>query len=333
MIKFGIIGTGTRGQIYAKTIEQSDQAVVAAITDINKESLELNTKKYNTNGYTNFDKMFEQEELDAVIVATPDFLHKDPVVTAAKKGIHIMVEKPFSTDIKEATEMVAAIKQGGVKCLVGFENRWNSPFVAVKESVDNNELGEIITLNSRLNDTIYVPTKMLKWSKSSTPGWFLLSHTIDLAWWLKNVNPTKVFAVGTRKKLVSMGIDTYDSIQATVTFSDNTHATFTTSWILPDSMPLLYDFKYEIIGENGSLYVDLQDQMVKKAGGHFSHLHTLGTPINGKLTSAPSQMLLSFIDNIRYDTDPIAGPEDGLLNTKIVNALHKSIEEKEIQDI
>ncbi|MDY0393765.1 Gfo/Idh/MocA family oxidoreductase [Virgibacillus halophilus] len=157
------------------------------------------------------------------------------------------------------------LNKGGVKCLVGFENRWNSPFVAVKEAVDNKDLGEIITLNSRLNDTIYVPTKMLKWSTNSSPGWFLLSHSIDLACWLKNMKPTKVFAVGTRKKLVSMGIDTYDSIQATITFSDDTHATFTSSWILPESMPLLYDFKYEIIGEDGSLYVDLQDQMVKKS--------------------------------------------------------------------
>ncbi|MDY0393764.1 hypothetical protein RWE15_04010 [Virgibacillus halophilus] len=44
-------------------------------------------------------------------------------------------------------------------------------------------------------------------------------------------------------------------------------------------------------------------------------------------------MLLSFIDNIRYDTEPVAGPEAGLLNTRIVSALHKSIEEKEIQEI
>ncbi|MTW84403.1 gfo/Idh/MocA family oxidoreductase [Virgibacillus dakarensis] len=333
MIKFGIIGMGTRGQIYADTIKQSGTAEVAAITDINEESLEVNMEKYNTNGYTKFGKMFEKEKLDAVIVATPDFLHKDPVVIAAEKGIHVMVEKPFSTDLKEATEMVEAIKRGGVKCLVGFENRWNSPFVAAKETVDNGDLGEIVTLNSRLNDTIYVPTKMLKWSLNSTPGWFLLSHSIDLACWLKNVKPIRVFSVGTRKKLVSMGIDTYDSIQATVAFSDNTHATFTSSWILPETMPLLYDFKYEIIGENGSLYVDLHDQMVKKATGRFEHVHTLGTQINGKLTSAPSQMLLSFIDNIRYGTDPIAGPEDGLLNTKIVNALHKSIEEGEIQEI
>lgn len=333
MIKFGIIGMGTRGQIYADTIEQSNYAVVSAITDINEEGLKINTQKYQTNGYTNFKEMFEHEELDAVIVATPDFLHKAPVVIAAEKGIHIMVEKPFSTDVKEAAEMVEAINLGGVKCLVGFENRWNSPFVSVKNSIDNNELGDIITLNSRLNDTIYVPTKMLKWSNSSTPGWFLLSHSIDLAWWLKSVKPTKVFGVGTQKKLVSMGIDTYDSIQATVSFSDNTHATFTSSWVLPESMPLLYDFKYEIIGEHGSLYVDLHDQMVKKAGGHFEHLHTLGTPINGQLTSAPSEMLRSFIDNIRFDTSPVAGPDDGLLNTKVVNALHKSIEQQNIQEI
>jgi predicted dehydrogenase len=125
---------------------------------------------------------------------------------AAQKGIHIMVEKPFSTLVEESEEMLAAVKSAGVKCLVAFENRWNTPFVAVKEAVQNGEIGKIITVNSRLNDTIYVPTKMLKWSKGSTPGWFLLPHATDIALWVKESKPVRAYAVGTKKKLVSMGI-------------------------------------------------------------------------------------------------------------------------------
>lgn len=333
MINVGIIGMGTRGQMYAETVEQSNKATVAAVSDVNDGFLEKTKNHFNANGYTDYKDMFEQENLDAVIVATPDFLHKEPVILAAKKGIHIMVEKPFSTDMEEAEEMAEAIRQNNVKCLVGFENRWNSPFVAAKNAVGNGELGELNTMNSRLNDSIFVPTKMLKWAANSTPGWFLLSHSIDIACWLKEKKPTSVFAVGTRKKLVSMGIDTYDSIQATLTFPDNTHATFTSSWILPESIPLLYDFKYEIIGENGSLNLDLHDQMVKKTTANYEHVPTLGMPIDGRLTAAPSQMLFSFINNISDNTQPTANEEDGLLNAKILNALHKSVETGNIQHI
>lgn len=334
MIKFGIIGMGIRGKMYADTIEKNPYATIQAVTDVNPESLKAAVEKYNTKGYDDFEAMFEKESLDAVIIATPDFLHKKPVMLAAQNGIHILVEKPFSTKVEETEEMSKAIEENNVKCLVGFENRWNSPFVAVKQAIDHGEIGQVVTLNSRLNDTIYVPTKMLKWSAGSTPGWFLLSHSIDMGCWLKQgVKPTKVFAVGTKKKLIQKGIDTYDSIQATISFEDNTHATFTTSWILPESMPMIYDFKYEIIGEEGSYQIDLSDQMVHHAGNRYEHVHTLGTPVNGAVTYAPGYMLNAFIDNIRLDTEPIAGPQDGLLNTKLVHLIHRSIESGEVQKL
>ena len=326
MIRFGIVGMGIRGSLFADTIRQNLYAEVAAISDTYEETLKKSMDKYDVPGYLDAGEMMEKERLDALIIATPDFLHKQPFMLAAGKGLHIMVEKPFSTSTMEAEEMFRAVKTAGVKCLVAFENRWNSPFVAVKNAVQNGDIGRIITINSRLNDTIYVPTTMLKWSKGSSPGWFLLSHAVDMAVWLKESKPVSAYAVGTKKKLISMGLDIYDSIQAIVSFDDDTHAAFTTSWILPDSMPMIYDFKYEIIGETGALYVDLTDQMVRKAGTEFKHVHTMGTIINGQFTSAPSYMLNSFIDNIRLDTKPSSDAAAGLLNTQLIHAIHRSIE-------
>ncbi|HLR02935.1 MAG TPA: Gfo/Idh/MocA family oxidoreductase [Virgibacillus sp.] len=326
MIKFGIIGMGLRGRMFADTIAQNPYAEVAAICDLNQTNLNENKENYGIKGYIDFEKMISETKLDGIIVTTPDYLHKSPVIKAAEKGIHIMVEKPFTTNINDALEMHQAIKTSKVKCLVAFENRWTSPFVEAKNAINNGDLGDIITMNSRLNDTIAVPTKMLKWSKDSSPGWFLLPHTVDMACWLSDKKPIKVFGVGTKRVLVAKGINTFDSIQAVVTFDDHTNASFTTSWVLPESMPQTVDYKYEIIGENGALYVDTHDQMVHKASNKYQHVPTIGTPINGKLRAAPSYMLDAFIDNIRLNTEPIAGSEEALLNTKVVAAIHQSIE-------
>jgi len=331
MIKFGIVGMGIRGSLFADTIVQNPYAELTAVSDAFEATLEKSKAKYGVPGYLDVADMIENESLDALVIATPDFLHKGPVMLAAEKGIHFMVEKPFSTSVEEAGEMYEAVRRSGVKCMVAFENRWNAPFVAVKEAVARGDIGNIVTVNSRLNDTIYVPTKMLKWSKGSTPGWFLFPHATDIALWLKGVRPVSVYAVGTKKKLVKMGIDTYDSIQSIVSFEDGTHATFTTSWVLPESMPLIYDFKYEIIGEDGALYVDLADQMVRSAGASYKHVHTLGTPINGQFTSAPSYMLNSFIDDVRLDRMPESDAAAGLLNTKLVHAIHRSVESGRVE--
>lgn len=326
MIKFGIVGMGLRGKLFADTIEQNRYAKLVAISDLSEDSLKYGKERYGVQGYTDVAAMIRDADLDAIVVATPDYLHKEPVMLAAAKGLHMMVEKPFSTSVSEAEEMYAAVKHAGVKCMVAFENRWSAPFVNVSQAVRNGEIGSIVNINSRLNDTIYVPTKMLKWSRGSSPGWFLLAHSTDMACYLKGVKPVKVYAAGTKKKLVSMGIDTYDSIHTVVTFEDDTNASFTTSWILPESMPLIVDFKYEIIGEDGAFYIDLHDQMVHQAGAVYKHVPTLGTPVNGLLLGPPSHMLNAFIDNVRLDTEPLAGPDDGLLNTRLVDAIHRSIE-------
>lgn len=326
MIKFGIVGMGLRGKLFADTILQSHYAELAAVSDAFAGSLEAAVERYGVPGYTDAAEMMAKEKLDAVVVATPDFLHKEPVIAAARHGLHIMVEKPFSTSVEEALEMEEAVRAAGVKCLIAFENRWSVPFVNVKHAVKSGEVGRVLAINSRLNDTIFVPTKMLKWSQGSSPGWFLLSHSTDMACYLKEQKPVRVYAVGTKQKLAAMGIDTYDSLQTIVTFEDGTHAAFTTSWILPESMPLIVDFKYEIIGEDGALYVDLHDQMVHQAGAVYKHVPTLGTPVNGRLLGPPSHMLHAFIDNIRLDTAPLAGPEEGVINTRLVDAIHRSAE-------
>ena len=166
MIKIGIIGMGIRGTMFADTIRENPYAEIAAVSEYNEETLQVAVDKYQVAGYQDYIKMMDEVEMDGVIVSTPDFLHKDAVVYAANKGIHILCEKPFSTSVAECEEMVAAIQKNKVKCLVAFENRWNSPVVAAKNNIDIGSVGEILNVNARLNDTIFVPTELLKWSKS-----------------------------------------------------------------------------------------------------------------------------------------------------------------------
>ncbi len=328
MIKFGIIGMGIRGKLFAGTIRQNDYAKVVAVADQNADTLKDVCKTFAVKGYERYETMIDKGGIDAVIVATPDFLHKAPVIYAANKGLDIMVEKPFSTNIEECHEMKEAIQKNGIKCLVAFENRWNIPITAVINTLEQGQIGEVYTVNARLNDTIFVPTKLLPWAKNSTIGWFLFPHITDLTCLFKGHNNKveSVYAAGTKKKLVAMGYDTYDTIQAVLNFSDGTHSTFTSSWILPETMPMLYDLKMEIIGDTGTIYIDTQNQMVKMASDDkYNHLHTLGTPINGKLTAGPSFMVHNFIDDLREDRCPITTEVDGVINTMIVSAIHESI--------
>ncbi len=119
----------------------------------------------------------------------------------------ILVEKPFATSVEEGNAMKEAIQKNGVKCLVAFENRWNIPITAVINGSEQGQIGEVYTVNARLNDTIFVRQSFLP-AKNSTIGWFLFLHITDPPCLFKGRDKKvqSIYAVGTKKKLAAMNM-------------------------------------------------------------------------------------------------------------------------------
>lgn len=325
MLKVGIIGMGIRGSLYAKTIKFNAYAEVVAVAEGNNERLEAAQTEFGVLGYADYRKMLEEQKFDIVVIALPDHLHKDVVIDVAKYKCHMMIEKPLATSYEDAVLMVEAIKKAKVKALIGFENRWNPVFLTAKEAVENNELEDIQFFRALLNDAIFVPTKMLGWAANSTVAWFLFPHIIDLSLWMCGKKAVSVKAYGQKRVLKKMGIDTYDTITAVVTFEDGIVGTYSSSWIYSNSLPLVYDLRFEVMGSAGSVEVDCRDQMVHKITDRYSHPGTLGREIYGKPIGFAAEMLNSFIDNVRMDTNPLVELEEALHGIKVIDAVHRSI--------
>lgn len=327
MIRFGIIGMGIRGRLYADTLRQEPAAQVVSVCDTSEQALRQAKEAYGAETFSDYRQLIERGGIDAVIVATPDFLHHDIVMMAAEHGLHIMIEKPFSTDEEEAREMEQAITRAGVKCLVAFENRWSLPFLQAKQLCEQGALGSVLNVYASLNNTQSVPTQMLPWAEKSTPAWFLFPHIVDMAGWLTGKTVRSVYASGVKKKLAAAGMDTFDSIQAVFTYTDDTAGVFTCSWVLPDKYPVVADQKMFLVGEKGCLNLDLSDQMMRMATDlQFSLPRSLPTPVNGCLNAPPCHMLRAFVRNLTEDTAPIADQKAGLENTRILAAVHRSIQ-------
>jgi len=333
MLKVGIIGMGIRGNLYAETIKYNPFAEVAAFAEGHKDRRKEAKSKYRVSAYQDFHKMLQEQDLDIVIIALPDHLHKEAVLAVAEAGCHMLIEKPLATSYEDAREMAAAIRKSKVKALVGYENRWSPVFITAREAVEAGELKDIQFIQAKLNDSIFVPTKMLGWASSSTVGWFLFPHTVDLTLWMTGVKAKRVHAVGQKRILVGLGIDTYDSISATVEFEDGMVATFSSSWIYPESIPLIYDMRYEMVGSAGALEVDLRDQNIHKMTTSYSHPPTLGRDIYGKPLGFAAEMLNTFIDNVKDKTEPMVSLDDALEGVKIVDAIHRAAETGEVLEL
>ena len=329
MINFAIIGMGIRGKLFARIISQHKDTKLVAVCDISEKVLEDTSKKYRVKGYKDIKNLLNKEKLDAVYVATPDYAHKEPVILAAERGLHLLIEKPLATSKVDCLKMKEAIEKAGVKSLVAFNNRWNANFIRAKEAVDAGELGKIISMNVRAVDTLYVPTKMLNWAGKTTPAWFLLSHALDLALWLTGKKAQSVYAKGIKGKLTGMGIDTYDHMHVNVEYQGGALGFFEAGWILPDTMPSLVDHQWEIIGNEGVFYVNQHEQMVRKATKEKYSFPTTISEINIHGTSIGRELFIfnSFLRSIKEDLEPVVKLDEALEVTKILEGLHVSIKE------
>ena len=83
--------------------------------------------------------------------------------------------------------------------------------------------------------------------------------------------------------------------------------------------------RFEVLGSDGALEVDLRDQNIHKMTSRYSHPPTLGRDIYGKPVGFAAEMLNSFIDNVKDDTEPLVDLEDALNGVNIVDTIHRAV--------
>lgn len=325
MVRVGIVGGGIRGSMYARSLAEHPDAEVVAVCDINQAAAERAAAGLGLNAHPDHRSMLAGEALDAVIVATPDFAHTAPIIDAAARGLHLLVEKPLATTSEDVTAVSTAVERAGVQCLVGFENRWNPPILRLHELAAAGELGEVLTQNVMLSNTYYVPLTMLPWAAKSSPAWFLMSHTVDAVTWVAGKPVIEVVARGSRGVLAARGTDTWDVVHALLTFADGTTANLTSSWVLPEVLPSIVDFKYQVVGSAGSVDVDLQDQSLRHAGSSYQWPGMLGGEIDGRLQGPPTWMAQSFVSRLTAGEALTPGLAEGAAVSDIVLAILESL--------
>lgn len=277
--KVGVVGAGTYGSVLINAYygaHKRGEIELAAIADINPDTLSAMKEKYGMKGYLDYKEMLDQEGLDAVAVVTPDYLHEEVVLEAARRGIHILVQKPLSTDIEQGKRMIQAAKDNHVMLYVDFHKRFDPAHIQLRNAIRSGKLGEIEYGYVCMEDKILVPSQWFKtWAQNSSPAWFIGIHFFDLIYWLLGEKPVRVYATGVKKKLVSMGIDTYDSLQSKFEFAGGASITVDSSWILPNSFSSIVNQQIRLVGTEGFQEVDSQDRGVVAAYGSDSYSHVV----------------------------------------------------------
>jgi predicted dehydrogenase len=327
-IRVGIIGAGIMGQQYIRIYQDHPYAKVVTIAAGRIENAKEAAARFGVATATDdWRTITESEDIDAVCIALPDDMHFAATQSALTHGKHVLIEKPMTTDLAEADEIVRLAESTNLKVQVAFNHRWLAPYHQGKVSIAAGEIGEPICAYARKNDTIFVPTKYINWAHKTTPAWFLSCHDIDLVTWFFNSEPIEARAWGVKRVLVAQGIDTYDMIQAQVRYANGAMATFESGWVHPNTFPTMVDSFIGLVGEHGHLHFDRKRESLEMSTPQqFTYPKTfLSADVFGTLRGAFPSCLDDFINAIRKDVAPAVGVRDGRRVTATLTAIHESL--------
>jgi UDP-N-acetyl-2-amino-2-deoxyglucuronate dehydrogenase len=251
MIKLGIVGCGRISEKHFESIAEIEEAKIVACCDIIKERAEESKEKFGVEkSYTNYTKMLEKEEIDAVIICTPSGLHPDMGIEAAKRKLHVISEKPMATKLENADKLIRTCDKEGVHLFVVKQNRLNATMQLLKKAIDKNRFGKIYMVQSNVfwqrPQSYY---DMAKWRGTweFDGGAFTnqASHYVDALYWL--VGPIE--SVMAETATMARQIETEDTGSAIIKFRNGVIGNLNVTML---TYPKNFEGSITVLGENGT---------------------------------------------------------------------------------
>lgn len=338
MIGSGGIAQSVHLPAYQK-LQAEGKVKIIAVCDANEETAKAAQAKFDVpHLFTDYAQMLAMGEVDAVDVCTPNFLHKQPVLDAFAAGKHVICEKPIALNAVEGQEMVDAGRKAGKKFMVALNMRFGGAPQAVKRFIDDGKLGEVYYARAQALRRRGVPSWGVFTQKDKQGGGPLIDigvHILDLTLWLMG-HPKPISATGQtyqkfgRKKGVYNPWGAWDPEKFTVEdfaagfvrFENGATLTLESSFVANGSDA----FQTTLYGDEGGVFLDLSNasntKFFREESGSLTDSQFVSLPNPGSHEAE----IRGFVQAILDDTDvPVTG-EQGLMVTRILDALYASSE-------
>lgn len=152
----GIVGYGGMGSWHGNIVKDIDGLTVKGVYDIKPERGEL-AKERGFLSYHSLEELLSDEEIDIVLVSTPNDLHKPIAIQAMRAGKNVVSEKPVTLSSADLAEMIRVSEETGVLFTVHQNRRWDEDFLTIKKIYDENLLGGVFRIESRVHGSRGIP--------------------------------------------------------------------------------------------------------------------------------------------------------------------------------
>lgn len=203
-IRFGVVGIKGFGSFHIKAVVNNPAAELYALCDIDEDAVKKAAAEHGCKYYTDYNEMFADGDIDAVILATPDQIHREMAVAALNAKKHVLCEKPLALHNDDCAAMLEAGRKNGKFLMVGQECRCAPAFVLAKKIYDSGILGDLFFVESEYAHDYSAMPPHWRMDKENprhpvTGGG---CHAIDLLRWFAG-NPIEAYGYSNHKSLSS----------------------------------------------------------------------------------------------------------------------------------
>lgn len=321
MLNAAVIGLGWWGKILTQTLAPSDKITVVKLLDVDAEGGAAFAAEHGIDFTTDFAAVLADDNVDALILATPHSMHEEQIIAAAGAGKHIFCEKPFCLTRASALRAMEAVEKAGVQVAIGHERRFEPPIMDAMALARDGKLGALMHIEANFSHDIFAVLDDTNWrlKTDESPAGGLtatLIHLMDLSISLFG-QPDRVLAsVECHGDVVKNG----DTLTAQVKFENGRTASLNAFTHTP------FFSRLAIFGANG--WVEVRDKAHVQApeGWFFTTCFT-----DGKAETVEYEVATPVLSNLECFADAIAGkadypntPEQIVRNVSLLEAIVKS---------
>ena len=260
MVRVGVVGLGKMGLSHLAMIRPHPDVDVVAVCDSAAYMLDSLKKYTGLAGYTDYAKMLNAVDLDAVIISTPTRMHADMVRAALDRGLHVFCEKPLSLSPVDSRTLAAIGTDRGLVTQVGYHNRFVASFAEVHSLLGGTAIGQVTHGLAQAYGPVVLRNKGATWRSQRREGGGCLydyaAHPLDLLTWYfgrpERVNGTVLRSV--------FSTDTEDEAYSTLTYTDGPSVQLSVNW--SDESRRKMTTSIELWGTGGYIQADRQEVRV-----------------------------------------------------------------------
>ncbi len=326
----GIIGGGGISETHARAAGEIRGVEIVAFYGDNYEKTTQLGQKYGGAVYRDFQSFLEHRPLDLVIIGSPSALHAEQGIAAARRGLHVLTEKPIDVTTAQADALISECERAQVTLGVCFQDRVAPEIARLKQMVDDGRLGKPILANGyvkwyRLPE--YYANTRWRGRRALDGGGALMNqgvHTVDLLLWLMG-DVERVFA---RAVTALHDIEVEDTVVATLEFANGAIGTLEAGTSIYPG----YQRRVELTGAAGTIIME-HDRIV--AADLRTPDPTLISPSAGDQNASASSPIVSdvgghrrliedFLLAIETNTRPVCDGREGRRSVALIEAIYES---------